>query len=115
MIAVAFGGNGTSEQSVKPVARASFHVMVMLSDAQTGMAIPCAGKPAERAVALLVGEPREMGHRPRSARHATSGLAAAGLGPVQRASALLSRAWADREGEPAGPVNRNGIELRGSG
>jgi len=34
--------NGTSEQMVKAGAKASFHLMVMLSDAQTGVAIPYA-------------------------------------------------------------------------
>jgi hypothetical protein len=34
--------NGTSEQMVKPGPKASFHLMVMLSDAQTGVAIPYA-------------------------------------------------------------------------
>jgi Fe2+ transport protein len=34
--------NGTSEQTVKPGPNASFHLMVMLSDAQTGVAIPYA-------------------------------------------------------------------------
>jgi hypothetical protein len=34
--------NGTSEQMVKPGPNASFHLMVMLSDAQTGVAIPYA-------------------------------------------------------------------------
>jgi Fe2+ transport protein len=35
--------NGTSEQLVKPGPNTSFHLMVMLSDAQTGVAIPYAG------------------------------------------------------------------------
>jgi hypothetical protein len=35
--------NGTSEQMVKAGPKASFHLMVMLSDAQTGVAIPYAG------------------------------------------------------------------------
>jgi hypothetical protein len=34
--------NGSSEQEVKPGRRSSFHLMVMLSDAQTGVAIPYA-------------------------------------------------------------------------
>jgi Fe2+ transport protein len=34
--------NGTSEQMVKAGPKASFHLMVMLSDAQTGVAIPYA-------------------------------------------------------------------------
>ena len=34
--------NGTSEQTVKPGPKTSFHLMVMLSDAQTGVAIPYA-------------------------------------------------------------------------
>jgi hypothetical protein len=34
--------NGTSEQEIKPGANASFHLMVMLNDAQTGVAIPYA-------------------------------------------------------------------------
>ncbi len=34
--------NGTSEQMVKPSAKTSFHLMVMLSDAQTGVPIPYA-------------------------------------------------------------------------
>jgi Fe2+ transport protein len=34
--------NGTSEQMVKPGPKTSFHLMVMLSDAQTGVAIPYA-------------------------------------------------------------------------
>jgi hypothetical protein len=34
--------NGTSEQEIKPRANASFHLMVMLNDAQTGVAIPYA-------------------------------------------------------------------------
>ena len=34
--------NGTSEQTVKAGPKASFHLMVMLSDAQTGAAIPYA-------------------------------------------------------------------------
>jgi uncharacterized protein involved in high-affinity Fe2+ transport len=34
--------NGTSEQMIKPGAKTSFHLMVMLSDAQTGVAIPYA-------------------------------------------------------------------------
>ncbi len=34
--------NGTSEQEVKPPKHASFHLMVMLSDAHTGVAIPYA-------------------------------------------------------------------------
>jgi uncharacterized protein involved in high-affinity Fe2+ transport len=34
--------NGTSEQMVKPTSKTSFHLMVMLSDAQTGVAIPYA-------------------------------------------------------------------------
>ncbi len=34
--------NGTSEQMVKAGSKASFHLMVMLSDAQTGVAIPYA-------------------------------------------------------------------------
>jgi len=34
--------NGTSEQTVKAGPKASFHLMVMLSDAQTGVAIPYA-------------------------------------------------------------------------
>jgi uncharacterized protein involved in high-affinity Fe2+ transport len=32
--------NGTSEQMVKPAHNTSFHLMVMLSDARTGVAIP---------------------------------------------------------------------------
>ena len=32
--------NGTSEQMVKPGRNTSFHLMVMLSDAETGVAIP---------------------------------------------------------------------------
>jgi uncharacterized protein involved in high-affinity Fe2+ transport len=35
--------NGTSEQVVKPTSKTSFHLMVMLDDAQTGVAIPYAG------------------------------------------------------------------------
>jgi predicted metal-binding membrane protein len=35
--------DGTSEQLVKPGPNTSFHLMVMLSDAQTGVAIPYAG------------------------------------------------------------------------
>jgi hypothetical protein len=35
--------NGTSEQLVKPPKDVSFHLMVMLSDARTGVAIPYAG------------------------------------------------------------------------
>jgi len=34
--------NGTSEQMVKPAPKASFHLMVTLSNAQTGVAIPYA-------------------------------------------------------------------------
>jgi uncharacterized protein involved in high-affinity Fe2+ transport len=34
--------NGTSEQEVKPAATTSFHLMVTLNDAQTGMVIPYA-------------------------------------------------------------------------
>ncbi len=34
--------NGTSEQTVKPGPHACFHLMVMLNDAQTGVAIPYA-------------------------------------------------------------------------
>ena len=34
--------NGTSEQMVKPPKNTSFHLMVMLNDAQTGVAIPYA-------------------------------------------------------------------------
>lgn len=34
--------NGTSEQEIKPGHSSSFHLMVMLSDAQTGVAIPYA-------------------------------------------------------------------------
>jgi len=34
--------NGTSEQEVKPGPHASFHLMVMLSDTQTGVALPYA-------------------------------------------------------------------------
>src|ERR1700733_14021643 len=34
--------NGTSEQEIKPGRNSSFHLMVMLSDAQTGVAIPYA-------------------------------------------------------------------------
>lgn len=34
--------NGTSEQEIKPGPNSSFHLMVMLSDAQTGVAIPYA-------------------------------------------------------------------------
>ena len=34
--------NGTSEQMVKPGPKTSFHLMVMLNDAQTGVAIPYA-------------------------------------------------------------------------
>ena len=34
--------NGTSEQMVKPARNTSFHLMVMLNDAQTGVAIPYA-------------------------------------------------------------------------
>ena len=34
--------NGTSEQEIKPGRHSSFHLMVMLSDAQTGVAIPYA-------------------------------------------------------------------------
>jgi hypothetical protein len=34
--------NGTSEQEVKPGPNASFHLMVMLTDSQTGVAIPYA-------------------------------------------------------------------------
>jgi len=34
--------NGTSEQEIKPGRGSSFHLMVMLSDAQTGVAIPYA-------------------------------------------------------------------------
>jgi hypothetical protein len=34
--------NGTSEQEIKPGPNASFHLMVMLNDAQTGVAIPYA-------------------------------------------------------------------------
>ncbi len=35
--------NGTTEQMVKPGRNTSFHLMVMLSDAQTGVPIPYAG------------------------------------------------------------------------
>jgi uncharacterized protein involved in high-affinity Fe2+ transport len=35
--------DGTSEQLVKPTSKTSFHLMVMLNDAQTGVAIPYAG------------------------------------------------------------------------
>jgi uncharacterized protein involved in high-affinity Fe2+ transport len=35
--------NGTSEQMVKPSPHTSFHLMVMLNDAQTGVPIPYAG------------------------------------------------------------------------
>ncbi len=35
--------NGTSEHVVKPTARTSFHLMVMLNDAHTGVPIPYAG------------------------------------------------------------------------
>jgi predicted metal-binding membrane protein len=35
--------NGTSEQMVKPTKKTSFHLMVMLNDAHTGVAIPYAG------------------------------------------------------------------------
>jgi hypothetical protein len=35
--------NGTSEQEVKPGPHTSFHLMVMLNDAQTGVPIPYAG------------------------------------------------------------------------
>jgi uncharacterized protein involved in high-affinity Fe2+ transport len=35
--------NGTSEQLVKPTSKTSFHLMVMLNDAQTDVAIPYAG------------------------------------------------------------------------
>jgi hypothetical protein len=34
---------GTSEEIVKPTSKTSFHLMVMLNDAQTGVAIPYAG------------------------------------------------------------------------
>lgn len=34
--------NGTSEQMVKPTPKTSFHLMIMLSDAQTNVAIPYA-------------------------------------------------------------------------
>lgn len=34
--------NGTSERTVKPAANSSFHLMVMLSDAETGVPIPYA-------------------------------------------------------------------------
>src|SRR5579862_975565 len=34
--------NGTSEQEVKPTSKTSFHLMVMLNDAQTNVAIPYA-------------------------------------------------------------------------
>jgi hypothetical protein len=34
--------DGTSEQEIKPGSKSSFHLMVMLSDAQTGVAIPYA-------------------------------------------------------------------------
>jgi uncharacterized protein involved in high-affinity Fe2+ transport len=34
--------NGTTEQMVKPTSKTSFHLMVMLNDAQTGVAIPYA-------------------------------------------------------------------------
>jgi len=35
--------NGTTEQEVKPTAKTSFHLMVMLNDAHTGVPIPYAG------------------------------------------------------------------------
>ena len=35
--------NGTSEQLVKPPKNVSFHLMIMLNDAHTGVAIPYAG------------------------------------------------------------------------
>ena len=34
--------NGTSEQMVKPTSKTSFHLMVMLNDSQTGVALPYA-------------------------------------------------------------------------
>jgi hypothetical protein len=35
--------NGTSERTIKPPAKTSFHLMVMLNDAHTGVALPYAG------------------------------------------------------------------------